>query len=110
MFLDACRDNPAISSGLRGLGRGLAPIQAPTGTLIAYATRDGGVAEDGTGKHSPYTQALLDLIDKPEDISLMLRRVRDRVMKETFGRQQPWEYGSLSGGELVLSRLKGDTR
>jgi Caspase domain len=106
IFLDACRDNPAVSSGFRGFGRGLAPIQAPTGTLIAYATRDGGVAEDGAGKHSPYTQALLDVIDQPEDISLLLRRVRDKVMKETAGRQQPWEYGSLSGGELVLSRLK----
>ena len=106
LVLDACRDNPAVSSGFRGFGRGLAPIQAPTGTLIAYATRDGGVAEDGTGKHSPYTQALLDVIDQPEDISLLLRRVRDKVMKDTAGRQQPWEYGSLSGGELVLSRLR----
>lgn len=106
VFLDACRDNPALSTGLRGFNRGLAPIQAPTGTLIAYATRDGGVAEDGSGKHSPYTQALLDVIDQPEDISLLLRRVRDRVMRETSGRQQPWEYGSLSGGELVLSRLR----
>ena len=106
IFLDACRDNPVLASATRGFTRGLAPIQAPAGTLIAYATRDGGVAEDGNGKHSPYTQALLDLIDQPEDISLVLRRVRDRVMKETAGRQQPWEYGSLSGGELVLSRLR----
>jgi Caspase domain len=106
IFLDACRDNPAVTTGLRGFSRGLAPIQAPTGTLIAYATRDGGVAEDGSGQHSPYTQALLDVIDQPEDISLLLRRVRDRVMRETSGRQQPWEYGSLSGGELILSRLR----
>ena len=80
-------------------------MQAPAGTLIAYATRDGGVAEDGTGRHSPFTQALLDLIAEPEDISLVLRKVRDRVMRETGGRQQPWEYGSLGGGALVFSRL-----
>ena len=105
VFLDACRDNPIFTAATRGFGRGLAPVQAPTGTLIAYAARDGGVAEDGTGRHSPFTQALLDLIAEPEDISLVLRRVRDRVMHETAGRQQPWEYGSLSGGTLVLSRL-----
>ena len=105
VFLDACRDNPSIGSSVRGFSRGLAPIQAPAGTLIAYATRDGGVAEDGTGKHSPFTMALLDLISEPEDISLILRRVRDRVMRDTSGRQQPWEYGSLSGGALVFSRL-----
>lgn len=106
VFLDACRDNPAVSASTRGFSRGLAPIQAPAGTLIAYATRDGGVAEDGKGRHSPFTQALLDMIDEPEDISLILRKVRDRVMQETAGRQQPWEYGSLSGGALVLSSLK----
>lgn len=106
VFLDACRDNPAIASNVRGISRGLAPMQVPTGTLIAYATRDGGVAEDGTGQYSPFTQALVDLIAEPEDISLILRRVRDRVMRETDGRQQPWEYGSLSGGSLVFSRLQ----
>lgn len=106
VFLDACRDNPAVTAQTRGARRGLAPIDAPQGTLIAYATRDGGVAEDGTGKHSPFTQALLDLIAEPEDISLVLRKVRDRVMTATGGRQQPWEYGSLSGGSLVFSRLK----
>ncbi len=107
VFLDACRDNPVMTTSLRGFRRGLAPMQVPTGTLIAYATRDGGVAEDGTGMHSPFTQAILDLIAEPEDISLVLRRVRDRVMRETGGRQQPWEYGSLSGGSLVFSRLGG---
>ena len=105
VFLDACRDNPAVTASVRGFSRGLAPMQVPTGTLIAYATRDGGVAEDGSGRHSPFTQALLDLIAEPEDISLILRKVRDRVMRDTAGRQQPWEYGSLSGGELVFSRL-----
>ncbi|MEY4711237.1 MAG: hypothetical protein RIS88_687 [Pseudomonadota bacterium] len=107
VFLDACRDNPVMTASVRGFRRGLAPMQVPTGTLIAYATRDGGVAEDGAGRHSPYTQAVLDLIGEPEDISLVLRKVRDRVMRETGGRQQPWEYGSLSGGSLVFSRLNG---
>jgi uncharacterized caspase-like protein len=81
-------------------------MQVPSGTLIAYATKDGGVAEDGKGQYSPFTQALLDYIDEPEDIALVLRKVRERVMQETGGRQQPWDYGSLTGGSLILSRLK----
>ena len=27
-------------------------------------------------------------------------------MKATGGKQQPWEYGSLTGGELVLSAIR----
>jgi hypothetical protein len=30
----------------------------------------------------------------------------EKVMKITGGKQQPWEYGSLIGGELVLSAIK----
>jgi uncharacterized caspase-like protein len=77
------------------------------GTLIAYATRDGQVALDGVGqKHSPFTEALLKHLEDPTDISVVLRRVRERVMQATGGKQQPWDYGSLTGGELVLSSLK----
>jgi len=42
----------------------------------------------------------------PTDISVVLRRVREKVMQATGGKQQPWDYGSLTGGELVLSSLK----
>jgi hypothetical protein len=27
-------------------------------------------------------------------------------MNATGGKQQPWEYGSLTGGELVLSAIR----
>jgi hypothetical protein len=103
VFLDACRDNPWLKSGTRGLTRGLAPISVASGTLISYATKDGSVAFDGSGKHSPFTQALLEHIDQPEDIGILLRRVRERVMSLTNGQQQPWEYGSLTGGALILA-------
>lgn len=108
VFLDACRDNPVARSlvATRSVaGVGLAPVQGTTGTLISYATKDGAVAEDGRGRHSPYTAALLDHLDLPMDIAVVLRRVREAVMAATGNRQQPWEYGSLVGDELVLSRL-----
>ena len=108
VFLDACRDNPVSRSLLAtrsSAAVGLAPVAATSGTLIAYATRDGSTAEDGTGRNSPYTTALLQHLDLPMDIGIVLRQVRQTVMGMTSNRQEPWEYGSLLGGELVLSKM-----
>ncbi len=106
VFLDACRDNPIVAAGVRGASKGLAPINVSAGTLIAYATKDGQTAEDGKGRNSPFTQALLEHLADPFDIGVVLRRVREKVMQTTGGKQEPWEYGSLTGGELVLSAIK----
>lgn len=108
VFLDACRDNPLSRSFMasRGVGtvsKGLAPMDVASGTLISYATKDGNVALDGDGKNSPYTEALLKHLDSREDISLILRKVRQEVMSKTKGQQVPWDYGSLVGGQLILS-------
>ena len=107
VFLDACRDNALQRTNDRSVSKGLAPISAAEGTLISYATKDGQTAADGVGsKNSPFTQALLEHLNDPQDIAVVLRKVRERVMKITGGKQQPWEYGSLIGGELVLSAIK----
>jgi hypothetical protein len=107
VFLDACRDNPLQRSGDRSVSKGLAPISVAQGTLISYATKDGQTASDGVGaKNSPFTQALIQHLDDPADIAVVLRKVREKVMQATGGKQQPWEYGSLTGGELVLSAIK----
>lgn len=106
VFLDACRDNPLIPVSGRGVGRGLAPISVSEGTLIAYSTKDGQLAMDGVGKNSPFTEALLNHLDDQDDIAVVLRKVRDEVMRNTGNKQQPWEYGSLTGGALVLSAIK----
>ena len=111
VFLDACRDNPLQRTGDRSVTKGLAPISVSEGTLISYATKDGQVAADGVGsKNSPFTQALLEHLADPLDIGVVLRKVREKVMRATGGKQQPWDYGSLTGGELVLSRIKGGRR
>jgi hypothetical protein len=107
VFLDACRDNALQRTNDRSVSKGLAPISAAEGTLISYATKDGQTAADGVGsKNSPFTQALLEHLNDPQDIAVVLRKVRERVMKITGGKQQPWKYGSLTGGELVLSAIK----
>ncbi len=106
VFLDACRDNPLLYAKSRSIRRGLAPINAPEGTLISYATKDGFTAQDGEGRNSPYTSALLEHLGDQEDIAVVLRKVREKVMERTAGQQQPWEYGSMTGGALVLSTIK----
>ena len=107
VFLDACRTNPMARTASRGFTKGLAPINVAEGTLISYAAKDGQEALDGSGqRNSPFTTALLEHIGDADDIAVVLRKVREKVMKNTNNKQQPWEYGSLTGGALVLSAIK----
>lgn len=95
-ILDACRDNP-FPSATRALTRGLAPVRAPTGTLIAFATGPGEVALDGDGANSPYSAALAAHI--PEigiPLEEVFRRTRRKVLEATANRQTPWEHSSLT--------------
>ena len=56
LLLDACRNNPFARSFRSGT-RGLARMDAPTGTIIAYATAPGSVAADGKGRNGCLYQA-----------------------------------------------------
>lgn len=115
ILLDACRDNPframKLARATRSVGRGLAAVEPVTGTLVGYAAREGTTAADGSGKHSPFTQALLDLAPEPGvEISFLFRRVRDRVLQMTGGQQEPYVYGSLPGREIFLKPVSDDAR
>ena len=96
-ILDACRDNP-FAVATRGLSRGLAPVEAPSGTLIAYATAPGKVAYDGVGANSPYSAALASAIPTiGVPIEEVFRATRRKVLAATSGQQTPWEHSSLTG-------------
>jgi len=106
VFLDACRDNPLTKTLARSMasgrsanfGRGLARVEAGVGTLIAYATQPGNIALDGTGRHSPFTRALLSHIETPGlDVSTMMIKVRQDVIRATGEKQIPWDHSSLTG-------------
>ncbi len=99
IILDACRDNPFERSWRRGAeGTGLAFMNAPSGSLIAYSTAPGQTALDGKGENSPYTSALLKQIDTPGiTVIEMFQGVRSRVIAESDGKQTPWESTSLRG-------------
>src|SRR5262249_45961116 len=98
---DACRTNP-FERRFRGASGGLASIDAPAGTLIAYATAPGKVAVDsdnqGTYKNSIYTSALLEALGQPNlTIEQVFKRVRVKVATTTNDAQVPWESSSLTG-------------
>ena len=58
VVLDACRNNP-YEGRYRGASQGLAQMDAPSGSLIAYSAAPGQVAVDGEGENSPYTAAVV---------------------------------------------------
>ena len=94
LVLDACRDNP-FAAGTAS-GKGLAQLDAPPGTLLAYSTAPGNVADDGEGTNGLYTQYLLAELDKPTaKIEDVFKRVRFHVRQKSAGRQIPWESTSL---------------
>jgi len=97
IILDACRDNP-WDRKWRGKPRGLAPVYAPRGTLIGFATSPGEFALDGKGRNGAYTSALLQHIDTPDvPIEAMFKRVRNSLSATTKGKQTSWEHTSLAG-------------
>jgi hypothetical protein len=97
VILDACRNNPFARS-FRSATDGLAQVDAPTGTLIAYATAPGRVASDGTAQNGLYTAELLKQMRVPGlSVTDMFMRVRAEVMKQTGNKQVPWEASSLVG-------------
>jgi hypothetical protein len=97
VILDACRNNPFARSFRSGSG-GLAQMDAPSGTLIAYATAPGRVASDGGGDHGLYTQHLLKHLNTPGlPVEILFKRVREGVERETKSAQVPWESSSLKG-------------
>ncbi len=101
VVLDACRNNPY--SGRKGGSKGLARIDAGDGVLIAYATREDSVAQDGTGANSPYAMALAQaLAQRNLPIMQALDVVHDQVEAQTRGTQSPTRTGDLRATAFLI--------
>jgi uncharacterized caspase-like protein len=97
VILDACRHNP-YARQWRSSQRGLAPVQAARGALIAYATAPGSTAADGGGRNGFYTSYLLQYMPTPGiSVEHLFKQVRAEVVRATRGKQMPWESSSLIG-------------
>jgi hypothetical protein len=106
VILDACRNNPFERSWSRASnGTGLAFMNAPTGSLIAYATSPGRTASDGIGSNGLYTSALLENINTPGiNILQMFQNVRRTVSAKSEKQQIPWESTSLTADFFFVNK------
>ena len=97
VIVDACRNSGLGDS--RGVGDGFAVTRAAEGMYIAFSTAPGMAALDGEGNNSPYTKYLSQAITESngESLETLFKKVRADVMRETEGRQIPWENSSLLG-------------
>jgi hypothetical protein len=119
LVLDACRNNPlseklnAHTSGVArsvGMTRGLARIDRADGTVVAYATQADQVAQDGSGRNSPFSAALIRRLREPNlEIGTLFRRVAQDVYEQTDGRQRPELSISLLQ-DFYLNRRDEDER
>jgi uncharacterized caspase-like protein len=109
VILDACRDNPfsrqmLLSQPGRALApRGLIPVEPPNSVLVAFAAKHGTTADDGAGRNSPFTAALLHNLEVPGlEINYLFRNIHDEVNQATLQRQEPYIYGTLSKEPIYL--------
>ena len=109
LILDACRNNPFERSWHRSMSSsGLVALDAPDGTLIAYATNPGSVADDGgNAQNSPYTTAFLQTLDKT-DLSIFefFNEVGGLVRRNTNNKQTPWVSTSPIEGNFKFNQAK----
>ncbi len=106
VILDACRDSPLPPEGRSTASRGLGRMEAPSGSMIAFATAPGSIADDNaSGRNGLYTQHLLAAIEAPgvrlEDV---FKRVRRGVEKDSNRRQSPEEIMKLTSDEPFYFR------
>ena len=110
VILDACRDNPFARS-FRSSRGGLARMDAPTGTIVAYATAPESVAADGKDRNGIYTKYLLKALTIPGlTIEQVFKTVRNNVISETDSKQIPWESTSLRGDFYFSPSRKEDKK
>jgi len=110
LVLDSCRDNPLADELKRSIGRtrsasvgrGLAKMESPNGTIISYSTQAGSTAMDGDGRNSPYTTAFLRHIEDKEEVSTVFHRISATVYDSTSGTQTP-ELSLSFFGEFYLN-------
>lgn len=98
LILDACRDNPFEIVSRSTYKRGLAPIDTPLGTFIAFATSPGEYAFDGSGKNGAFTEAFLKHLGQNDlKIEELFKRTRNTLYSITHQKQISWEHTSLMG-------------
>ena len=108
IIVDACRNNPFAARmqrhlPVRAVERGLTRVETTGSVLVAYAAKDGTTADDGPGRNSPFTAALLRHLETPGlEVNYLFRNVREAVLNATNLRQEPVVYGALPSAEIYF--------
>lgn len=95
-LLDASRRNP-FERRFRNFSAGLAPVIAPSGTLVMYSAALSSVVSEGGGDRSLFINELLKEIRVPGlTAEETLNRTRVGVTRASRGEQVPWLSSSLA--------------
>ena len=107
VVLDACRNNPLAGSGRGGASsRGLGMVaNTPPDLIIMYSTAAGAAADDGAAgkRNSPFAEAFLKNIDKPEPIALVMADITGETLSLTANRQRPYQAGTIVNRNYSLN-------
>jgi Caspase domain len=108
VILDACRNNPLPKT--RGMDRGLARIEAPSGTFIAFAAAPGQTAQDGAaGTNGVFTGEFIKAMAEPGlPLELLFKKVIAGVRSDTKGEQTPWSESSIQGDFAFIPKNATD--
>ena len=95
VILDACRNNPFAPAGSKRTS-GLAAVDGPPGTIVAFAAAPGKFAIETPGGNGVYTKHVLANIQLPGlPIEEVFKRIRSGVLRDTNNQQVSWENTSL---------------
>src|SRR3954452_4490281 len=95
-LIDASRRNP-FERRFRSFSAGLAPVIAPSGTLVMYSAALSSVVGDSGGAHSLFVSELLKEIRVPDlTAEETLTRTRVGVTRASRSEQVPWISSSLA--------------
>jgi formylglycine-generating enzyme required for sulfatase activity len=95
IILDAAQRNP-FERRFRPSAEGLAPLDAPDGTLALYAVAPGKVIAENTGANSPFVSELIKELRSPNlTAEEVFNRARIGVSRASNNEQVPWVASSL---------------
>jgi len=94
-ILDASRRNP-FERRFRPVSAGLAPVDAPTGSLVMYSSAPSTVVNDTGGEHRLFVNELVSQLKAPDlTAEEVFNRTRMGVTRGSQGQQVPWFSSSL---------------
>jgi uncharacterized caspase-like protein len=106
VVLDACRNNP-LGAGRGGVtSRGLSMVvNTPPDLIIMYSTAAGNTADDGAAgkRNSPFAEAFLKHITKPEPVALVMADITGETLALTGNRQRPYQAGTIVNRNYSLN-------